>query len=164
MTRRFSFVRVGFIAALAVSAVTAVGTASAGSKSQVERCSKYRLIDSGTYTWEQAAADARSRGGVLASISSLEEQICVDATGGGNSAWISGTDAASEGDWRWAFARKNGQFWLGDYDGRATGFANWGGGEPNNSGDEDCAEIDLGGGQWNDSNCGEYKYYILRLP
>lgn len=159
-----TLIRAGVIAALSITALTAVGTASAGSKSQVERCAKYSLVTDNYLTWEQAAADARSRGGVLASISSLEEQTCVDATGGGGSAWISGTDAASEGDWRWAFARKNGQFWLGDYDGRATGYANWNDGEPNNSGDEDCAEIDLGGGRWNDSYCGETKWYILRMP
>ncbi|MFO0559442.1 MAG: lectin-like protein [Polyangiales bacterium] len=58
---------------------------------------------------------------------------------GRSSVWIGATDSASEGSWVWS-------------DGSPLSFTNWAAGEPNNAGDEDCAEA---GSQWNDLNCGD---------
>ena len=44
-------------------------------------------------------------------------------------------------------------------------YTHWNGGEPNNAGEEDCANITAGaGGQWNDLGCGSPQPYICRLP
>jgi len=92
-----------------------VGTGSAGD-------SEYELI-SGSFTWTQAKADAEARGGYLASITSQAEldKINTLVPGFDQNTWLGGTDAGSEGQWRWV----SGESW---------GFTNWGPGQPNNGG------------------------------
>ncbi len=75
-----------------------------------------------------------------------------------------------------AFAIQGGDWWVGLNDIKAEGtfvwtdgskldYLHWNGGEPNNAGEEDCANITQGGGgQWNDLACGAGRPYICRLP
>ncbi|MDA1051398.1 MAG: tandem-95 repeat protein, partial [Planctomycetota bacterium] len=128
------------------------------------------LGGAGTFTWLQAAADAAARGGYLATITSAAENVLFNTARGGADVWIGASDAAVEGEWRWVqgpeAAADGGQgllFWTGTSSGTLTAglFENWGGGEPNNSSDEDYAHASS---VWNDlpvtSNLGSYMLEI----
>ncbi|MEL6182205.1 MAG: lectin-like protein [Myxococcota bacterium] len=39
-------------------------------------------------------------------------------------------------------------------------YTNWGSGEPNNSGNEDCGELRLDTGQWNDKECDTVQPFV----
>ncbi|MBN1655052.1 MAG: C-type lectin domain-containing protein [Deltaproteobacteria bacterium] len=73
---------------------------------------------------------------------------------------IGAHDQYSEGRWQWADSGKH--FWIG---GAWTGYPvnglynNWDFGEPNDSLEEDCAEIYLSG-TWNDTDCSDKQDYI----
>jgi hypothetical protein len=77
-----------------------------------------------------------------------------------NAGWMGASDSASEGVWRWVTGPESGtQFWSGLSGGSTVGgnYANWGTGEPNDSGGEDCAQFLTGGsGKWNDLPCSTY--------
>lgn len=110
--------------------------------------------DATVRTWADARAAAQAAGGDLARVRSAgaNEAIRAVSAGGG---WIGATDQAAEGDWRWTVG--NAQFWQGlaadnpTTPGMPVGglYTNWNGGEPNDSGNEDFAEI-VGSGGWND--------------
>jgi len=74
--------------------------------------------------------------------------------------WIGANDRSSEGQWRWS--NNDEQFWQGTSVGNPVGglYNNWNGGEPNDSGGEDCAEFYLADGFWNDVNCADTKVYL----
>jgi hypothetical protein len=99
----------------------------------------------GNFTWEQADADARERGGHLAVITSQAEHNEMLAAIGNpgpvaGSRWLGASDAAREGTWTWVT-------------GESFVYSHWAGGEPNNAGDEDFVSlIRTGGsaGRWND--------------
>ncbi|HEY9751803.1 MAG TPA: lectin-like protein, partial [Coleofasciculaceae cyanobacterium] len=60
----------------------------------------------GSFTWDQAKADAETRSyqgqsGYLATITSAEESAFINNLLGNNNAWIGLSDAAEEGDWEW---------------------------------------------------------------
>jgi hypothetical protein len=65
--------------------------------------------------------------------------------------WIGLNDRAAEDTFVWT-------------DGSPVDFTQWGAGEPNNSGDEDCVHLSSGSGDWNDLFCGQQNPYICRLP
>ncbi len=76
---------------------------------------------------------------------------------------IGASDSVTESLWTWEGSGDT--FWQG---GPAPGgvpvggrYANWEGAEPNNSGDEDCAEM-RPSGQWNDDDCGDAQRFICR--
>jgi hypothetical protein len=106
---------------------------------------------SGQMSWNDArtAAAARTRLGVsgyLATVTSAEEQAFITPRLSG-AAWFGASDSAVEGTWRWV---------TGPEDGDPLGYTNWNAGEPNNAGNEDCAQFLLGSGmngQWNDLPC-----------
>ena len=111
----------------------------------------YEVV-SGLENWDSARADALSRGGYLATITSAAENTFVTtllATGSTVRGWLGGTDSAVEGTFRWADGPEAGNL-------IAPVYANFAAGEPNNFNNEDYVEIFgvsvpcCGVGQWND--------------
>lgn len=100
--------------------------------------------------------------GHLSNITSQAENDFVHAMAPVN-AWLGGSDATVEGDWRWLVGPEAGQqFWSGGVGGSTVGgsYANWGGGEPNNSGNEDTVHM-RPDGRWNDQPGGTAYDYVI---
>lgn len=138
--------------------------------------------------WNQADADARGRAGYLAEIDSISEnsdlytqlsrrltaperdQTRSTLAGGGASyVWLGGSDAITEGDWRWANSggavTMDSPPWgsgalgrepddVGDQDGLAIGLENWPVSLPAGEGFGRA-------GQWNDQNLREQFFYVV---
>jgi len=117
----------------------------------------------------QATFDGTLSGsrGYLATITNKAENdfLYTVMGGAGNNAWIAASDRDLEGDWKWVTGPEKGTvfyrgvFWAG---GAVNGgFSGWAGGEPNQSGDEDYAEV-YGSGQWNDiPSYDDQNYYLI---
>jgi flagellin-like hook-associated protein FlgL len=100
--------------------------------------------------------------GHLANITSQEENDFINALAPGN-VWLGGGDGPVEGEWRWLAGPEAGQqFWQGGVGGSTVGgsYANWGGGEPNNSGNEDTVHM-RADGRWNDQPGGTAYNYVI---
>jgi hypothetical protein len=105
--------------------------------------------------WNEAEADCITQGGHLISV---HDQATQDFLAGnafaiaGGDWWMGLNDQSSEGLYVWS-------------DGSPFDFASWAGGEPNNSGNEDCAHFPIwAGGNWNDLPCDVEARYICELP
>ena len=117
----------------------------------------YKFI-SGSINWNNAFTAAQTQtaygvSGYLATITSSAENAFVSGrlTGDG---WIGGADTAVEGVWRWMSGPETGtNFWNGTGLGSSPTYASWAGGEPNQSGEEDCAQTYVASGNWNDLPC-----------
>lgn len=127
----------------------------------------YEYISNIGITWSNAktAAAARTFYGLQGYLATITSQAEADLLGeqASGAGWIGASDATTEGVWLWVTGPEAGtQFWSGGTTGSTTApynYANWNGGEPNNSGDEDYAHINAPGtgfdGSWNDlSNTG----------
>jgi len=130
----------------------------------------YLYVPNAGISWTNAKAAAQSKTyyglqGYLATILAADEAQLSGKQANG-AGWIGGSDAASEGTWRWLTGPEglaNGGtgtvFWNGLANGSTPNFAFWNTGEPNQTGDEDYAHITASGvgipGSWNDlSNTG----------
>ncbi len=119
----------------------------------------YEFVKDIGITWTDAKIAAENRAyfglkGYLATLTSQQEANLAgkQTTGAG---WIGGSDAETEGVWKWVTGPEAGTiFWNGDYTGSTPNFAFWNTGEPNNLGNEDYAHItdpSIGiFGSWND--------------
>ncbi|MDG2487270.1 MAG: lectin-like protein, partial [Roseibacillus sp.] len=122
--------------------------------------SSFEIVE-GSFTWEEAKADAESRGGRLAVLDTQARINMAEAFLGRFSerpdTWIGLTDSESEGDWRWTT-------------GQPLAASAWLQGEPNNAdaGGENHAVIqgtlqpvDFA---WNDINSRNLRAYLLEIP
>ena len=88
----------------------------------------------GSMTWTNAKAACLNMGGHLVTVTTAAENTFIFNLW--PSGWIGLTDEVTEGQWRWVT-------------GETFSWANWNGGEPNNSNNEDYIQF-VGGGKWND--------------
>jgi hypothetical protein len=108
--------------------------------------------------WFDARAACQALGGDLASMANAAENDFVHSIviPKETAPWIGFNDQGSEGSWQWS-------------DGSAVTFTNWAGGEPNNSGNEDCGHLYVYANnpqdkRWNDAQCGSGYDYICEKP
>ncbi|XP_043940711.1 hepatic lectin-like isoform X2 [Protopterus annectens] len=102
---------------------------------------KQYFLTNNTLPWDQAKSWCESKGAKLAVITSQEQQDFIKSITNNNRYWIGLSDHVKEGDWHWIDGtdyKSNVKFWKP--------------GEPNDSGDEDCAHI-WTNGLWNDVPC-----------
>ena len=102
-----------------------------------------------------AATTVDGRTGYLATVTSSAEQAVVTSLIGSNSAWISGTDAAAEGAWRFNSGPENGQQFSNGNQSMSGSYVNWAGGQPDNAGTtEHCLHMYVAWpNAWNDVPC-----------
>ena len=108
----------------------------------------------GPFTFEEAVADAKTRGGVVAPVITSADQAQVQTAAAGNTVWLNLTDAKTEGEWlAYDVARQ-----------QPAIYSNWAAAEPNNpNGTENYAVLNADG-RWNDVT-GTAKYpYVLYTP
>ena len=101
--------------------------------------------------WPTSEANCQAYGGHLATIDDLAEHEALAATGA--IGWIGYNDLVDEGLFVWA-------------DGTPRGYENWAGGEPNDSGGEDCAHLweARENRAWNDARCTIRQGYVCEAP
>jgi hypothetical protein len=119
--------------------------------------SAFCLVQSSPSTWEEAQHLCTAAGGNLAVLDSeAKNQALATALGASPtqatvSLWIGLNDRVREGDFRWI-------------DGEPVTHTAWRGGEPNNQGDEDCAEWSPSDGRWNDLPCATQIGSLCQAP
>ncbi len=148
------------LSAFALTAATLASPATAAPTQFTGNGHWYEFVST-RLNWDdaRAAAGAASYNGLtgyLATITSEEENSFAATLLNGLAAYVGGSDAAVEGQWRWL---------TGPEAGTAFGYHNWNVGEPNNAGtmqNEDVLHIGVARtGGWNDiAASGGYGYLI----
>jgi hypothetical protein len=107
------------------------------------------------------AATHNGMNGYLVTVTSAAENAFVYSLAGGRIGWSSGSDAETEGTWKWLDGPEAGTvFWQ---NGVTLTYAQWGAGEPNNfrNLNEDHMVIKFGTGFWNDLVLTEAQGYYV---
>jgi hypothetical protein len=116
---------------------------------------EYCFFTSNPLSWLDAHHTCIGAGGRLAMPRTPEEnddlRSAVAPRVTGARVWIGATDASTEGTWL-------------SPSGKPVPATAWGSGEPNNMGDEDCAEMAVGTGAWNDLPCREQHPFVCEKP
>ncbi len=137
-------------------------------------------ITSSAMTFAEAKAAAAAVGGYLTTVNTKAENTFLTekfyAAYGNKALWIGANDIATEATWIWDNGTTSGDDNLTDTicnapSGNcrpsnatwADGSRKWNGGEPNNSGGEDCANITRSDGTWNDLDCDRDQYGIIEF-
>ena len=138
-------------------------------------------ITSSAMTFAEAKAAAAAVGGYLTTVNTKAENTFLTekfyAAYGNSALWIGANDIATENIWVWDNGTTSGDNGVTDNicgtgcnpkslaewpDG--TRKWNWAGsGEPNNAGNEDCANITRSDGTWNDLRCSRNQYGIIEF-
>nr|KAF6348001.1 hypothetical protein mMyoMyo1_002401 [Myotis myotis] len=102
-------------------------------------------------TWDASVSACEDMRAQLVVINNAEEQKFLKSWDIRNdkSTWIGLSDKHNEGSWQWV-------------DNTHLHLSFWKEGEPNNQGEEDCAE--LSGDGWNDNKCSEEHFWICEKP
>lgn len=104
-------------------------------------------------SWEEARRGCASGGGRLAEPSTSEEHEAIasrlKAPLAASDFWI-GLARDDRGQWSWE-------------DGAPLSFSSWAPGEPNNAGEEHCAEVYQASGLWNDLSCEAALPFLCKL-
>ena len=108
----------------------------------------YKQIN-GSFTWAAAKADAESKGGYLATITSSSEKNAVEQVRTQNS-WLGASDVESEGNWKWV----TGEPWS---------YTSWNNGEPNGGTGENYLLTWTSNGNWNDSGSSGNPYILEKV-
>ena len=72
----------------------------------------YTLINDQTRTFADALADARTRGGYLATVTNATEQAAVKEAAKGTQVWLNLTDEGHEGDWQATMAPLDANYYV----------------------------------------------------
>jgi cysteine-rich repeat protein len=126
--------------------------ACAGPKEYLSPASRhcYYLEGDTEVSWYQARRECVVRGGDLATIGSWAERGLVDFLTTEDT-WVGANDIVTEGAYTWAT-------------GAPFRFADWASGQPDSSGDEDCAHV-TSNGEMNDNNCANDDAFLCeRIP
>ena len=111
----------------------------------------YQFCDDFGLDWWSAEQTCGAFGYYLVTVDdAVEDAFLAANTGGSGEWWLGYTDqgGGNEGSWYWSA-------------GNGTGYTNWNPGEPNDSGNEDCAEMAAWTNwQWNDIQCWSSKSWI----
>ena len=137
-------------------------------------------MTSAAMTFAEAKAAAAAVGGYLTTVNTKAENTFLTekfyAAYGNKALWIGANDIATEATWVWDNGTTSGDDNLTDTicnapSGNcrpsnatwADGSRKWNNGEPNNSGNEDCANITRSDGTWNDLRCTNNQYGIIEF-
>nr|Q8HY10.1 RecName: Full=C-type lectin domain family 4 member M; AltName: Full=CD209 antigen-like protein 1; AltName: CD_antigen=CD299 [Nomascus concolor]AAL89530.1 putative CD209L1 protein [Nomascus concolor] len=112
------------------------------------------FISNSQRNWHDSVTACQEVGAQLVVIKSAEEQnfLQLQSSRSNRFTWMGLSDLNQEGTWQWV-----------DGSPLSSSFQRyWNSGEPNNSGDEDCAEFS--GSGWNDNRCNVDNYWICKKP
>jgi hypothetical protein len=112
----------------------------------------YLFVDAPGISWEDALDDSATHSfggysGHLVTVTSEQEMAFVVQLVNGREAWLAGSDAAQEDEWRWVAGPETGQVFFAN--GGPNGFSGFGVGEPNGGSGENALHL-LHGLFWND--------------